>query len=294
MKPQTSTSPGSKVGSSKPGGRFIRRLVIVGILSGAALIGWIAVGRHVAPHLATSEHYLVRTEQFEITPPPAWIKSDIRAEALREGGLAESQSILDEELLKRVTDAFALHPWVARVTSVRKYGSGRLAVDLEYRRPVCMVEVPRGLFPVDNQGVLLPSKDFVPLEASRYPRLTGIPAGTWSQVGAAWRDPRVIAATRVAEALVELWAGGPLARIVPAEPSGERGRKPWFDLRTRRQTTIVWGHAPGEEDQGEPDVASKVARLKAHLERASDSAAGAMELDLSRGDGTFDAQARRR
>ena len=70
-------------------------------------------------------------------------------------------SILDDELVQKIQTAFSLHPWVANVTHVTKRHPAHVDVELEYRKPVAMVEVHEngsdGLYPVDTDGVLLPS-----------------------------------------------------------------------------------------------------------------------------------------
>ena len=135
--------------------------------------------------------YRVTADDVEITPLPPWIHSDVRGEAIRGITLRGSMSVMDDKLTQRIADAFGLHPWVAKVVGVRKFHPSRVKVDLEYRRPVLMVEVPVpggvGLLPVDVQGAWLPSGDFSPIEANGYPRLAGItssPVGRWERVGA--------------------------------------------------------------------------------------------------------------
>jgi len=78
---------------------------------------------------------------------PEWIHCDLRAEIFRSAALDGPLSIMDEDLAERIAVACALHPWVARVRSVRKYHPARVVVELDYRRPVLMVEVTGGLLP---------------------------------------------------------------------------------------------------------------------------------------------------
>ena len=53
-----------------------------------------------------------RRRQIQITPPPAWIHSDVKTEVIRDAGLPVELSILDERLFDRLKQAFALHPWI--------------------------------------------------------------------------------------------------------------------------------------------------------------------------------------
>src|SRR4029079_16323895 len=104
---------------------------------------------------------------------PAWIRTDIKNEVLREASFTGPLSLLDGELTIRVASAFATHPWIASVQRVSKHFPSGLDVEVAYRRPVAMVEVTDGALPVDAEGVVLPTTDFKPGEADRYPRIGG-------------------------------------------------------------------------------------------------------------------------
>ena len=114
--------------------------LVVAVFSGGA---W-AVWRHVEKHVEGSRDYLVSVEQITITPPPEWVRSDVRAEAFRTASPPDRPlSSLDDGLAQRIAMAFMLHPWVAKAT-VTKRAAARVNVDIVYRRPVCMVEVANG------------------------------------------------------------------------------------------------------------------------------------------------------
>ncbi len=133
----------------------------------------------------SSPDYFLGPQQIEITPPPPWIvRSDLTAEVYRDLGRQGPLRIMDENLTERVAVAFSGHPWVAKVRQVRKYFPAKVKVDLIYRRPVCMVEIPGGLMPVDVQATLLPKDDFSPVEAARYPRLAGVDRGQMGRLEA--------------------------------------------------------------------------------------------------------------
>ena len=69
----------------------------------------------------------------------------MRAEVFHDGNLNPPLSIMDDNLTRRVYDAFSLHPWVGKVRQVRKFYPARVEVELVYRKPVCMVAVQGGL-----------------------------------------------------------------------------------------------------------------------------------------------------
>ena len=154
-------------------------LVLAAGLTGGAYYGWQRVG----PQVTQGPEYLLEPDQIEITPPPPWIRSDVRGETVRDGGLS-GLSILDRELTVKIARAFGLHTWVEEVRRVRKEHPARVVVELAYRRPVAMVEVTMndrpGLLPVDVNGVLLPPGDFSAEQARDYLRVSladATPAG---------------------------------------------------------------------------------------------------------------------
>jgi hypothetical protein len=139
-----------------------------------------------------------------------------------------------------------------------------VTVELRYRRPAAMVEVPGGLFPVDEEGVLLPSTDFTAVEARKYPRLVGIDSQPLGPVGTPWQDRSVVEAARIAVALREVWDELRLhsLRRVPVAGSELTAPQYEYELITQNGTTIPWGRAPGGEQSTEAPLAEKIARLK--------------------------------
>ena len=187
---------------------------------------------------------------------------------------------MDDDLAERIGNAFARHPWVERVQQVTKK-PGSVKVDLVYRKPVCMVEVPGGFQPVDAAGVLLPMADFSQVEVTHYPLLVRAEErGPTMPPGLRWEDPNVIGGAEIAAALGDEWETMRLHYIEPsaadptlagasgsdgqATPGGFAGRpaEPFFTLVTHNKTRILWGHAPGANAPGEPSAAEKVAQLK--------------------------------
>jgi hypothetical protein len=170
---------------------------------------------------------------------------------------------LDDRTTNRLSQAFSLHPWVSRVAAVRTAYPTHIAVDLVYRRPVAMVEVPGGLLPIDADGILLPTEDFTPEQARDYPRAAGIDSTPLGPVGTRWGDPKVEAAAKLAELLADDWQQLGLRRIlVREETTAESGRRLVLDLTTRGGTTLVWGSQLGSEVASELKPAEKLKRLR--------------------------------
>jgi hypothetical protein len=285
---------------------FLWRLLIlvisVGVFCGGAYLGWL----RLKPRILSSPDYRVGPEQVEITPLPDWIHrktGEFQREVFCDPRLAGPLSIMDDDLLERIKQAFAEHPWVAKVTGVAKRHPAAVKVDLVYRRPVCMVELPGKAWAIDVEGVILPSEDFSPVEATRYPHAVGVDREPTVPVGHRWADAKVVGGAEIAAAFGPDWEAMKLERIValdadPAAAANKAGdsrpqyREPFFVLFTRRVgTRVLWGYAPGANVLGEIPAAEKVARLKRYVAQydSLDGAAGQrQELDvrtLSKGGG---------
>jgi hypothetical protein len=224
--------------------------------------------QRIQPALAGESHYLLAIENIHITPPPPWIHADIKAEVIRDGGLAGAISLLDpwDALSKRVREAFEFHPWVHSVERIAKRPPRALDVRLKYRRPIAAVESADAdgiaFLPIDEHAVRLPDRDLSDAERRHLPRISGIVGRPL--VGDRWDDPRVTGAAKLAAALADVWRQLHLVEILPATDraySDERSAFA-FELITSGGTRIVWGAAPGSEaPAGESPLAQKRARL---------------------------------
>ena len=242
-----------------PGRTLTLTVIIVAGFTGGA---W-AVWRRVEKHVENSADYLVKIDQIAITPQPEWVRSDIRAEAFRNASSPDRPlSSLDDNLAERIHIAFMLDPWVAKA-KVTKSAAAQVRVDIEYRRPACMVELAAGptveLLPVDGLGVWLPGEDFSQKQKESYPCLAGIDRRPIQPVGHAWGDARVVDGAAIAAALLPVWQPLKLYRIRCV--SQTVAVRPMFELYTRMGTKIVWGYASGRT-ASEPGVDEKVARLQ--------------------------------
>jgi len=239
-------------------------VLMVALLAG----GWYLAWHKVRPHVLSSEAYVVTPEKVTLTETPPWIHSDLRAEGFRAASLDEPLSIMDDDLAERIDNAFSQLAWVAKVRRVRKHDGGRVTVDLQYRRPVCMVEVGESWDPVDGEGVLLPRADFSQVEASHYPLLVGIETRPVGAEGEQWGDARVLGGAEIAAALIDAWHELELRQIVPSDPLATGvAEEPTYTLRTRSGSRIVWGRAPGSDTPGELPAADKVARLRQYFKK---------------------------
>jgi hypothetical protein len=234
--------------------------LIVAMFVGLGYMAWQKVGEDVL----ASEQYWLAQEDVHVSPPAPWIHRDIRAEVFRDASLDSPLSLMDDDLTERIANAFSLHPWVAKVHRVTKHYPARVEVEVEYRRPALMVQVPGALLAVDAEGVLLPSEsqDFSPVEARRYPRLVGVDTAPVGPVGTRWGDARVLEGAEIAAVLAPVWQQFKLDCIVPSSlVELGHGDQYAYQLITKGGTRILWGRAPSAEIPGEPAAPDKVAWL---------------------------------
>jgi hypothetical protein len=258
--------------ASKPPLRIIAGVLIVALLTGSVCL---AVWRHVGGHVLSAEQYQVHPELITLTPPPPeWIRPDpgssraedrIKSEVLRDLERLGPLSVLDVDLTVKLAEAFAAHPWVARVDRVSKRFPAGVDVQLVYRAPVAMVELHdgSGVLPVDEGAVLLPDRDFTVAEAERYPLVADIYTKPPAAHGKRWGDAAVLGAAQIAAALGSDWHRLGIARIVPVERKPARsGFEYTYALITKSGTRIDWGRAPGSDTPGEVPAREKIAQLK--------------------------------
>jgi hypothetical protein len=254
-------SPAAGLLTSKRGRWLTAIVCIAGLVSVGAYGLWV----HVRPHVLSSEAYMLQTEGVELTPLPAWIRADVKAQVLRDSGLDEPQSILDDDLVERVAKAFSLHPWVAEVTRVTKQYPARVRVEVVYREPTALVQVSGGWLAVDALGVWLPSADFSRQDVRRYPHITGIESRPSGPEGTQWGDPRVSAAAAIAAAIHEVWTPLGLSEIRPLnEGAPATVDTNQYEIVTQQGSRVLWGSPPGTEQTGEPLADAKLEWL-AHV-----------------------------
>jgi hypothetical protein len=226
------------------------------------------IWRLAEPGVARHPQYQLTADNIHITPPPPWIRSNIKAEVLRDAGLAGSLTLLDDwpVFTGRIKDAFELHPWVASVERIRRRLPSSLEVELRYRRPVAAVESSDDgsvtFLPIDEHGVRLPEGDLTEVERRYLPRISGVAARPL--VGDVWEDPRIVGGAKLAAALVDVWQPLRLIEIVAASQTPASSGQPvvTFEIVTSGGTRVIWGAPPGgEAAAGESPFATKRTRL---------------------------------
>src|SRR5262249_11509433 len=108
--------------------------------------------------------------------------------------MPERLPLLDEDLPRRLAEAFERHPWVEKVERVEVCPPGRVQVRHVYRVPVLAVPVAGQLRAVDCHGILLPATA-PPQVLPVFKEPAAPPQGP---AGTPWGDPAVEAAARAA------------------------------------------------------------------------------------------------
>jgi hypothetical protein len=260
-------------------------LVLLLALGAAAHFIWQRTARTIARH----PQYVLTADGIQISPPPPWIRSDIKNEVLRDSGLAGTISVLDDwdTLSRRVKDAFEFHPWVASVERITKRLPATLEIELKYRRPIAAVESRDAsgvtFLPIDERGVRLPEADLTDAERRYLPRISGVTGRPL--VGDVWNDPRVIGGATLISELADIWQQLKLVEIITALqlPNQEETPKYSFELITTGGTRIVWGAVPGQESSaGELSCNEKRNRLLEYAKQHGqlDSIDGPAAIDV--------------
>jgi len=313
--PGVSKTPGVLPPQESAGRRLRRALYRPKLLLCAAAA---VVAAAVAPRFSAAlpdpgerEEYRFETSQIEITPPPRDVPPEIVEQVLQRARVPKTVSLLDDDLTEKLAKAFASHPWVAEVVSVRKSFPPRVQVELKYRQPVAMVETAGGLYPIDAKAVLLPPEDFSMADTRRYPLLRGIETQPRGPAGVRWGDVVVELGAKLAVALGPHWKELQLAAVlVPGSGAEGGGRKAEggdrrsevggrrsdsathysplnpdslkFVLKTVGGSRILWGRAPGSQYPGELSAEKKIGRLKKYLSDFGgfDQPHGPYEIDI--------------
>jgi len=259
-------------------------LFVIGLLSW----GMHAVWQHVAPSVIHRDRYLLAAERITMSTLPEWISADVRAEVIRDSGLDHRLSVLDDQFVQIVSDAFLLHPWIESVDKITKSYPPGVDVEVTFRRPVAVVEMVTNqgvqLVPIDNRAIHLPAADVPEIRKRYLPRVGGI--AKLPPVGQPWTDPRVVGAAELAQRLADSWESLHLVDILPSARPEIQGEHRFFiyNLITRGGTKIVWGAAPTTAPPGEHQFALKLQRLRACVDRHGplDSVRGPAVVDVRR------------
>lgn len=250
------------------------------------LIGsYVAYSRWYRDYLH-AQYDAIDPANIEITQPHRYIRANLAEEVYQATRLSEL-SPLDRQATAKVASAFASHPWVKHVQSVRKLPEGRLQVDLEYRRPVAVFHATgdaawlehienhlRSLnysvdggadqlyFPLDGEGVLLPTDHMTLEDTQSLIHIEVREVFPTGNKGTPFGDRRVESAALLARLLL---AVGDQIQIAKITVSGDPRMNlvPLLELITADGTHLFWGSPPGMEQPNERTAKEKLTDLLA-------------------------------
>jgi len=250
----------------------MRKWIVQGltpILSGLVLLlGVIGLGRAARASLHDRSTYRLAFADIDCQPPVGISRETFLRAVQEHTRQPEVLQLLDEDLVARLHRAFAIDPWVdwvRRVDIGKSDRAGRrkpsVHLDLVYRRPVLAIPLSlednsanqraeSGWRMVDRQGILLP----VATVPAHLPVLTVPVAPPSGPPGCRWGDARVAAAAKTTAFLKPHLAR---LRLDDCEVELVEGEIVFH----HRGVRIVWGHAPGQEDDGEAPAEVKLQRL---------------------------------
>ncbi len=241
------------------------RQVLFTLLVVAVLVGlWFGLWSTWKTDLLHSEEYRLDPARFHLPRRPVWVPETLVHDVLLSAGLNRLESVLDAKLPEKLSAAFSLNPWVRKVRKVQIKYPAEVYVDLDYRRPVCLVQLPddSGFYPVDSEGILLPTDYFtrgspqeIAEKMSELLLVVGAPSSPIGSFGDTWGESSVEKAAQLADLLGEdakLW-GIDTLRII-TDPKANSLALSWevqppkYRLITGNGRTVEWGtydFAPG-------------------------------------------------
>lgn len=262
--------------------RWARLLAVWGLLAVALFVGNRMLWDAHRSRLLAQPRFHLTPEEIEVGDLPPWIHEDPRAEFLLSVAGGADLNLAADDALTKLVQAIEKHPWVRKVESAEKRFPGLVTVKLEWRMPVAMVRVQGGLLPVDREGVLLPTRDFTPLEAARYPRIEGVSEPPPGPAGVRWLDPVVLGGSRLAALLLPVWSKYQFRALIPLKSGGTSAALD-FAIRTRGGSVILWGDVPPEGvGAAEKVTAAKLQWLEAYFREhgSFEGVEGPQEIDL--------------
>ncbi len=252
-------------------------------------LGWFYYG---AQHLDRAL-YALRLDNITVSQQPAWISTNVLEEVFNHARL-DRISLLDPNANAMIAQAFDAHNWVKFTSRVTKSAGGHVEVDLVYRRPVAMVYYEsdisstasgtpkKGMFPVDDEGIILPTQNFGSEQIYDYFLIYANEARPAGDIGMPFGDVRIQEALTLCKFLEHDRAALGLQDIVVDQKPSSTGSNPWFlRLITKDNREILWGHAPNSESIDEPKADEKRTRMIAWLNQVTPRS-GPRSIDLTR------------
>ncbi|MSR30729.1 MAG: hypothetical protein EXR99_04410 [Gemmataceae bacterium] len=243
-------------GKLQPGLRFFLIAFLVFLLSLAGVFLLNQFGKKVpALHPSSTSQNLVFS-QIDCSIPSGLTKEGFLEEVQYLGKLPAEMDLSLQEKRDILKNAFSLHPWVEKVSSISAPREGRALVQLVFRKPAMRIRLLGDsrldtLRVVDSAGVMLPAS--APKEG--LPEFFRLLDNSLIIPGKPIEQADVVVSARLASLLQnEKWISFP--------PIVGLDNKQLFFQSPDGAKRIIWGSEPGKEIGPEPQVANKLERLK--------------------------------
>lgn len=250
--------------------RVLRIGITVLVVSG--LCAGVAFGLdHLKGSVRADERYVVGPDAVRVVnDPPLPVPPAVKARLERETALAGPFNVLDGRVLEEIASRYARQAWVKRVVSVRRIFPDRIAVELEYRRPVAFVtqrdpstDFVNDYYWVDEGGVRLPGV-YTSNEVFRRARRMVVcrVATPPPPPGEKWIGKDLAAGLRLVKGLAGHVARRDILSVNVANYGGRLNpANSHLVLLTPDKTEIRWGSAPSEEGVYEISLQRKLFNL---------------------------------
>ena len=268
--------------NDRRGNSTVSTLAVIAVFAIALGVAWYVYKDKVA----RQQQFQLKPEMIVLTPEqPEWIKEDVLQAVFSDQKL-EEQYLTDRKLATQLRDAFMLHPCIASVEKVSKRPDG-VDVNLVYRNPVAMVVVKLDnrtwLYPVDEQAVVLPPRQFTKEDVANYMRVNHDYVPPAGQIGDDWGDDKVVAAAQIAGLLAKApWQKMGLYNIELVDNPETKDTVVYLLKKATPGFRVLWGSLPGHEQEDEIAAPDKLRRLVEffNANKRLDVSTEPMELDL--------------
>jgi hypothetical protein len=158
-------------------------LAVAGLFLGVLVI----LGRHALAQLHSHDRYFFPFADIDCQPPSHLSRPQFLDEVQYVSGMPDRLPLLEEDLARRLSEAFVLHPWVESVERVVIGPGHKIEVRLVARQAVLGVRYGDKVRAVDRHGVLLPGDGKV----DGLPRYAGKARAHSGPAGTSWGDKAV-------------------------------------------------------------------------------------------------------
>jgi hypothetical protein len=209
---------------------------------------------------------------------PRWFNGDLSQHLLQTAEMHLAGDPMRRDDLVACREALLATGWFESVAQVRRVAPDQVEIEAVFVRPYAVLRDAEGDHLVDVVGRLLPLKYDLGARTS-FITITGAHFHRPQQCGEVWEGADVIAALRLLNVIDQQpWRNQVTHVDVTNHLSGEPIR-----LKTDKDTSIIWGNAPGEEAALEVLAEGKLRRLNYMFEKYHRVDAGETggELDIT-------------